>query len=114
MKKNEYRIEYTYSSRDDIRKMKKYVLDTFQYQEYAYDFTNKLKTAMNELKVIPAGFSVIGFQYRGYDIRMKPYHTYLIFYVVDSISKKVTVLRILKDRMDWKYIIKQWLNHNEL
>lgn len=113
MKKSEYKIVYTYSSRDDIRRMKKYILDTFKYREYANNSINKLKAATKELKILPTGFNTIEFQYRGYDIHMKPYHTYLIFYVVDNVGKTVTVLRILKDGMDWQYIIKQWIKHNE-
>ena len=57
--------------------------------------------------------TTIEFQYRGYDIHMKPYGTYLIFYVIDNVNKTVTVLRILKDGMDWQYIIKQWLEYEE-
>ncbi len=63
---------------------------------------------------MPTGFDTIGIQCKGYDIHMKPYRTYLIFYVVDEASKKVTVLRVLQDGMDWQYIIKQWLKQNEL
>lgn len=40
MKINEYRIEYTFSSRDDMRKMKRYILDTFKYRELGENFTN--------------------------------------------------------------------------
>ncbi len=107
MKKTEYRIVYTYSSREDIRKMKKYILDTFQYREYADNFMYNIKNATKGLKILPTGFNTIGFRYKGYDVHMKPYRTYLIFYVVDDAGKTVTVLRILKDGMDWQYIIKQ-------
>ena len=114
MKGTEYRIVYTYSSREDISKMKKYILDTFQYREYADNFMCNIKVATKGLKILPTGFNIIGFRYRGYDIHMKPYRTYLIFYVVDNVTMTVTVLRILKDGMDWQYIIKQWLKQNEL
>lgn len=114
MSKNEYRIEYTYSSREDIHKMKKYILDNFQYREYADNFVKRMKVATKGLKIMPASFDTIGFRYRGYGIHMKPYRTYLIFYVVDNVTMTVTVLRILKDGMDWQYIIRQWLKQNEL
>ena len=101
MKKGEYKIEYTYSSRDDMRKIKKYILDTFQYREYAENFTNKMKAATKQLKSFPAGLNMIGYRYRGYDIYLEPFRTYLIFYVVDNVSRTVTILRILKDGMNW-------------
>lgn len=49
MKQN-YKIEYTQSSRDDMRKMKKYILDTFKYRELGENFTRKMKEAAKELK----------------------------------------------------------------
>lgn len=38
---DKYKIEYTFSSRDDMRKMKKYILDTFEYRELGENFTKK-------------------------------------------------------------------------
>ena len=38
-----YRIKYTYSSRDDIRGMKKYILDNFKYRELSENFTKKIQ-----------------------------------------------------------------------
>ena len=91
MKKDKYKIEYTFSSRDDMRKMKKYILDTFKYRELGENFTKKMKEATEGLKTLPTGFDTVGFQYRGYDIHMKPYRTYLFFYVVDNEKKTVNV-----------------------
>lgn len=36
--------------RDDMRKMKKYILDTFKYRELGENFTKKMKEAAKELK----------------------------------------------------------------
>ena len=113
MKKSEYKIVYTYSSRDDIRRMKKYILDTFKYRELGENFTKKMKEATEGLKTLPTGFDTIGFQYRGYDILLKPYRTYLFFYVVDKDKKTVTVLRVMQDGMDWRFILKRWLKEAE-
>lgn len=84
MKRDNYKIEYTFSSRDDMRKMKKYILDTFKYRELGENFTKKMKEASEGLKTLPTGFDTVGFQYRGYDIHLKPYRTYLFFYVGQS------------------------------
>ena len=32
-----------------------------------------MKEAEKSLKVLPAGYNTVGFQYRGYDIHLKPY-----------------------------------------
>lgn len=113
MKKDKYKIEYTFSSRDDMRKMKKYILDTFKYRELGENFTKKMKEATEGLKTLPTGFDTVGFQYRGYDIHMKPYRTYLFFYVVDEEKMTVTVLRVMQDGMDWQFILKRWLKDFE-
>lgn len=113
MKMDKYKIEYTFSSRDDMRKMKKYILDTFKYHELGENFTKKMKEAAEGLKTLPTGYDTVGFQYRGYAIHLKPYRTYLFFYVVDTEKKTVTVLRVMQDGMDWQFILKRWLKENE-
>ena len=113
MQKDKFKIQYTFSSRDDIRKMKKYILDTFKYRELGDNFSKKMKEATEELKILPTGFDTVGFQYRGYDIHLKPYRTHLFFYVVDDETKTVTVLRVMQDGMDWQFILKRWLKRTE-
>ncbi len=110
---DEYRIEYTFSSRDDMREMKRYILDTFKYRELGENFTKKMKEAAEGLKTLPTGFNTVGFQYRGYEIHLKPYRTYLFFYVVDEEKKVVTILRVMQDGMDWQVILNQWLKKTE-
>lgn len=113
MKSDEYKIEYTFSSRDDMRKMKKYILDTFKYCELGENFTKKMKKASEELKTLPTGYDTVGFQYKGYDIHIKPYRTYLFFFVVDDEKKTVTVRRVLQNGMVWQFILKRWLKDLE-
>ncbi len=113
MQKRRYKIIYTYSSRSDIRQMKKYILDQFKYRELGENFTRKMKEAANGLKTMPGGYNTIGFQHRGYDIHLKPYRSYLFFYIVDEEEMMVTVLRVLQDGMNWQYIIRCWLKQNK-
>lgn len=113
MQKKKYKIKYTYSSRDDIRRMKKYILDQFKYRELGENFTRKMKETANSLKTLPGGYDTVCFQYRGYDIHLKPYRTYLFFYIVDEEETSVTILRVLQDGMNWQFIIRRWLEQNE-
>lgn len=82
-----YRIRYTYSSRDDIRGMKKYILESFKYRELGENFTKKIN---------------------------KPYRTYLLFYIVDEGRLVVTILRVLQDGMNWQYILKRWVREQDI
>lgn len=107
-----YTIKYAYSSRNDIKGIKQYILKTFKYRELGENFTRKVKEAVKSLKMMPTGYETTGFVYRGYDIYIKPYRTYLLFYVVDGEANVVTILRVLQDGMNWKYIINRWLKEN--
>ncbi len=109
-----YKIKYTYSSRDDIRGMKKYILDNFKYRELGENFTKKIKTAVDGLRAFPGGHNATGINYRGYDIYLKPYRTYLLFYIVDEKLSVVTVLRVLQDGMNWQYILKRWIDEQTI
>ena len=107
-----YEIKYAYSSRNDIREIKQYILQTFKYRELGENFTRKIKEAVRALKTMPAGYGTTGFYYKGYNIHVKSYRTYLLFYVVDEKEKTVTILRVLQDGMNWRYIIKRWIDEN--
>lgn len=47
------------------------------------------------------------------EIYIKPYHSCLLFYIVDEHKSEVTVLRVLQDREDWQFIITEWLFANK-
>ena len=62
--------------------------------------------------MLPNRYMTTGFQYRGYDIYLKPKNGHLLFYTIDDTDMIVTVLRVLQDGMDWEYIIGQWIEIN--
>ncbi|MBO4999172.1 MAG: type II toxin-antitoxin system RelE/ParE family toxin [Lachnospira sp.] len=107
-----FTVKYTYSSKDDIRKKKEYILREFKYKGLGKRFSEKIKMAVNQLKIFPNGYETIGFQYRGYDIHLMPSQSYLLFFVIDQQKCEVIILRVLQDGQDWKYIIEQWLEKN--
>lgn len=111
--KREYQILYTHSSRDDMRNMKKYILQHFQYRELAENFTRKMKKAARELANSPIGYKNTGFLYRGYIVYIKPSDSYLFFFVVNKTTKEITILRVLQDGMNWEYVFYNWLKKNK-
>ena len=80
-------------------------LNTFKYREYAENFSKNIKKAIEGLKFFPKGYEFTGYVIEGLDIYLKPYSTYLIFFVVDD--SIITVIRVLKDRVYWQSIIKK-------
>lgn len=87
----------------DIKATKKYILDTFQYREYAENFSRKIKRAIRSLTPFAEGYEKTGYVIDGFSVYFKPYSTYLIFFIVDGTT--VIVIRVLKDRVYWQSII---------
>ena len=104
-KPKKYKIVISKDVLLDIKSIKKYILDTFKYREYAENFSKKIKNAIKELDSFPRGYEATGYVIEGLSIYFKPYSTYLIFFVVEDST--ITVIRVLKDRMYWQSIIKK-------
>lgn len=107
-----YKVVLAQSGKMDIIQKKKYMIQNFKYRQYAENYSQNIKNAAKTLNIVPTGYEKIGFQYRGYDIYIKPQNGHLLFYVVDETTLTVTVLRILQNNMDWQFIIKKWLQES--
>lgn len=105
-----YSIRFVPSARNDLTKMKRYILNKFKYLEYGENFDTKIAEATKIIKNSPTSFKATEFTYRDYWIYMRCINTYLFFYIVDN--SKISVLRVLKDGQDWKRIISLWLKKN--
>ena len=99
-----YKVVIAQSGKMDVMNKKRYIIENFKYRDYAQNFSAKIKKAAQELDTLPTGYVTTGFQYRGYDIYMKPTSNHLLFYTVDEENMVVTVLRILQDGIDWEYM----------
>ena len=106
-----YMVRFVPSARNDLARMKRYILNKFKYPQYGINFDAKIKRATDSIKNSPTSFRVTGFTYRGYDIYMRSINTHLFFYIVDYDT--ISILRVLKDGMNWEYIMKLWLDGNE-
>lgn len=102
-----YKIRETQEAMRDVTNLALYIIEEFGNQKAAMDFLDRYDEKIQGLRTFPFGYRGIGFEYRGYEIRMKPYDTYNIFFVVDH--EEIIVLRVLKDREDWQAIL---LNHS--
>lgn len=89
--------------------MKKYILERFRYRELGDSFSVKIKKALKGLEIFPGAYQETGFVLRGYPVYMKSYKAYLIFYLVDEKNKRITVLHVLQEGMNWQFVIKRWL-----
>jgi Plasmid stabilisation system protein. len=104
-----YKVVIAQSGKGDIQAMKKYIIENFKYRELAENFSRKMKNTMKKLDVFPEAHKPTDFEYRGYRIYLKLANSYLLFYVVNEKKKIITVLRVMQDGMNWKFIIKRWI-----
>lgn len=100
-----YKVCLSKEALTDIKKTKQYLLTTFQYREYAEDFSRKIKKAIKELSTFPKSYETTDYKIEGLQIYYKPFNTYLIFFVIENTT--ITVIRVLKDRMYWQTIIQE-------
>ena len=108
-----YTIEYSLASRDDIKRMRRYIVKTFKYLEYGKNFTKKMKEARLRMLDAPLAYHSIELEYRGYDIRLLVHKGYLFFYTTDITYRTIYVVRVLQEGMDWMRIIKRWIKEHE-
>lgn len=64
------------------------------------------KTIMT-LECFPEKYKEAGLTYRNYEIHKKVYQSYLLFYIINSKDKTISVLRILKDIMNWPGMLRE-------
>lgn len=93
----------------DVTDLAVYMIEEFKNQKAALDFLDRYDEKIQGLMTFPFGYRGVGFEYRGYEIRLKPYDTYNIFFVVDTDSREIIILRVLKETEDWQTIL---LNHS--
>ena len=93
---------------NDVDNLVAYIVYSLKNGQAASRFLEQYDKQILNLAIFPYGYRGIGIKYQGYEIRMKPFLTYNIFFVVDEKTHQITILRVLKDRQNWKNML-----HNE-
>ena len=108
----EYSIYESMEAVNDVTHLAEYMLNELYNPKAAERFIGEYDRQVNHLKLFPLGYRGVSFEYRGFEIRIKAFSTYNIFFVVDQVMNRVLILRVLKDRQDWKTILrKQGIYH---
>lgn len=101
----QYKLHETREAVEDVAGMAEYIVRRFANPDAALSFLNQYDKEVQRLMNFPFGYRGVSFEYRGYEIRIKSFDTYNIFFTVDIEEGRVYVLRVLKDRQDWKTIL---------
>ena len=102
----QYNVIQTVEAADDVVNFAIYMIKELKNHKAAIDFLSRYDEEVKKLGFFPTGYRGIGLEYRGYEIRIKPFGTYNIFFTVDYAEQEVIVLRVLKDRQNWNEILK--------
>ena len=108
----QYRLQTTREATEDVAGMAEYIVEKFKNLDAALSFLVKYDTEVERLKNFPFGYRGVSFEYRGYEIRIKSFDTYNVFFTVDIEDHCVYILRVLKDRQDWKSIMANPLEYH--
>lgn len=101
-----YRVLETREALEDVSNLAIYMINTFKNQKAADDFFNAYDRQVKNLCVFPIGYRGISIEYRGYEIHLKPFDTYNLFFIVDNDMGRIVILRLLKNLQDWKRILR--------
>ena len=63
-----YQVLVAQSGKQDIKDMKKYIIETFKYRELGENFSKKIKKVPQTLDTFPVGYDTTGFLYHGYEM----------------------------------------------
>ena len=103
-----YNLKITKEAGNDVDNLAAYMAYSLKNGQAAQHFLKEYHKRIQSLSIFPFGYRGIEIEYQGYEIRMKPFSSYNIFFVVDALKQQITILRVLKDRQNWKAIL-----HNE-
>lgn len=100
-----YKLIQTREARDDLENLVVYMIYSLKNRQAASSFLDQYKKGIQNLTLFPFGYREIGFKYQGYEIRVKPFSSYNIFFVADGKAQQIIILRVLKNRQNWRNIL---------
>lgn len=104
--RNNISIKETDEAKKDIRRNTAYIFDELHNEQAGAKFFEGYGKKVEGLRSFPYRYRGISVEYRGYEIRLLPYHNYNIFFVVREDVGDVVVLRVLHQLQNWRRILR--------
>jgi len=102
----DYNIRETNEAINDVSSLAAYMIEQFANHKAALDFLDRYDLEALRLTSFPFGYRGISIEYRGYEIRIKPFDTYNMFFIVDTTDNIIYILRVLKNLQNWQEILR--------
>ena len=87
----QYSVIETMEAIDDVINFASYMIRELKNQKAADDFLDRYDGEVKKLGFFPTGYRGLGLEYRGYEIRIKPFGTYNIFFMIDYVEQQVII-----------------------
>ena len=89
----------------DLDNLVAYMMYSLKNGQAANNFLSEYERQIHNLVIFPFGYRGVSFEYQGYEIHLKTFSSYNIFFVIDDLKHQIIILRVLKDRQNWKAIL---------
>ena len=97
---NQYNIEYSKETKQDLIEIKKYIKYNLQEPESAEKLISKIRAKIDELTNNPQIYAIIDDDFiKKFEIRKLIVDNYIVFYRVQNYS--IQIVRIMYGRRNW-------------
>ena len=103
----EYNLQVTDEAVNDMGDAAIYIRSELCNPAAADRLLKELQHELMKIGRFPKQGTDSGIRYRNYTIHKKVYQSYLFFYVFDERSNTITILRVLKNIMNWPGILRE-------
>lgn len=100
-----YCLVETLEAKQDVKNLAAYMIHSLKNVEAANRFLYLYDRQVHNFKIFPCGYKTINIEHQGYEIHRKTFSSYHIFYTIDDFKHQIVVLRVLKDRQNWRAIL---------
>ena len=97
---NQYKIEYSKESRQDLIEIKKYIKYNLQEPESAQKLISKIRAKIDELTNNPQIYAIIDDDFiKKFEIRKLLVDNYIIFYRIKNYD--IQIVKIMYNKRNW-------------
>lgn len=101
-----FQVVITEPAEHDLQSIIDYVSKELQNPSAAQSFLNKISNSLHYLKTLPKRFPLVNdIILANQGIRKTTVDNYLIFYSVSESLKRITIIRILYAKRNWKALL---------
>lgn len=100
-----YSIKESREALHDVERLAAYMINPLKNRQAASNFLDLYDKEVKRLSDFPYGYRGVSLEYRGYEIRLKVFSTYNIFFIIDTEENQIIILRVFKNRQNWKEIL---------